>query len=864
MSSWLSFTYLQSRTHQLVIVVCVLLALLGQMPTSAAGWVLGHPDPLGGQLVNKPTKGHRRRKRRLQARLQASREYQWSVIQQYVKSSWPVPCIRVTFLLALFFFWLPLALPLSFVPLFLWGVHLLAYRYPTVPEWQLTKRYSQSVEAILMKGAASIYLAELLEYIFILDRTNSYLNASFLIGTSSKNFASPQVKLESLKNEEQQVTHYEATLSGTFKLRITAGDSFRLRLFILILRQLEVYETSQIGRPTREGNHPFIKQQELAQAYQISQPQISHWESYWQAADWRRLLSVRSPEILTLETKERVINTFATFPWWGNRKVHQYLQKQGLKVSHSQVKQAARESGWLKLRQKLRERFVISADSFRPRDEFLVSQLLSKIEELTTALEDANALPSQFWFEVEPLEQLCQELQIEKCCQVKALPWALRLEQLLFGNWEMLNDGTTRCIYCASEQVARKSRKPRFKKVMGEDGQIREIEVYRYYCRNQACDKGSFTDMPADCLPYSPYSVTRHLLAFQMYSWAGSSYRRCGAALGLAPVTVYRWVGALGQQLLPIAALFGVVRSSGIIGIDEKFVLVPKNNKPKSKMSRWMYVYVAVDCYSYDLLHVALYRYRNEASTRDFLLALRAKGYQPKVVVTDLWETYNSLIKELFPNATHQECIFHAHQAIQKKFKEVYGPNYRTDSAQAVELKSQITRIFQARTKRTAQKRYLLVMALSEQVVKSNPKSKPIFRFLETHMPLLLPAIESKSIPRTNNVAELVIRRFSQHYQNFTGFENFESAQTFLAVFEKVYRFTPFSPEAQPHLRGRCPLEIAGYDISQMPMAMICAGLSPQWSSVEKEENPLQEPKEPSSLLTPNTDSSFNELLSCP
>ena len=64
------------------------------------------------------------------------------------------------------------------------------------------------------------------------------------------------------------------------------------------------------------------------------------------------------------------------------------------------------------------------------------------------------------------------------------------------------------------------------------------------------------------------------------------------------------------------------VRCSGVIGIDEKFVKVPKNDKPKSKMSRWMYVYVAVDCYTYDLLHIQIYAHRNEATARAFLLEL--------------------------------------------------------------------------------------------------------------------------------------------------------------------------------------------------------------------------------------------------
>ena len=99
-------------------------------------------------------------------------------------------------------------------------------------------------------------------------------------------------------------------------------------------------------------------------------------------------------------------------------------------------------------------------------------------------------------------------------------------------------------------------------------------------------------------------------------------------------MTTYRWVSAWGYALLPVAALFGVVKSSGVVGVDEKYVLVPKacgersrtNDKPAGKMRRWMYVYLAVDVWTYDLLHIAIYPHNDEASAAAFLLALRAKS----------------------------------------------------------------------------------------------------------------------------------------------------------------------------------------------------------------------------------------------
>jgi hypothetical protein len=74
--------------------------------------------------------------------------------------------------------------------------------------------------------------------------------------------------------------------------------------------------------------------------------------------------------------------------------------------------------------------------------------------------------------------------------------------------------------------------------------------------------------------------------------------------------------------------------------------------------------------------------------------------------------------------------------------------------------------------------------------------------------------------------SRLVIRRFDQHHQSFCGFDSIESVQLFLGVFENLYRLTPFPDDAQPRLRGKCPLELAGYDICQLPLSTLCNGFS--------------------------------------
>jgi hypothetical protein len=97
--------------------------------------------------------------------------------------------------------------------------------------------------------------------------------------------------------------------------------------------------------------------------------------------------------------------------------------------------------------------------------------------------------------------------------------------------------------------------------------------------------------------------------------------------------------------------------------------------------------------------------------------------------------------------------------------------------------------------------------------------------------------VENPLVPLTNNTVELVIRRFDQHYQNMCGFDSIETARKYLRVFELAYRFTPFAKDNRPvkgrelDIRGKCPLELAGYDISMMPLNRILRGQLLGWPS---------------------------------
>jgi transposase-like protein len=632
-----------------------------------------------------------------------------------------------------------------------------------------------------------------------------------------------------VKVDRQSEGHYRVELCGHFEMEVADDDPFRTRMLILFLRRLEAVGAKRRGGRTQDGRAPFIRQVQIAEWFDMPQPNVSRIEGYWLVADWANLLSLKCAEVLTLELRARIVAVFAAFPWWRMEKVYAYLRQQGVAVSYDQVRQVARESGWRQLRQGLRRRYHMSAEDFRPRDDWLVSQLLGTVEMLLGRLEDGCGLASEEQVQLREVQALVAECGFQVRPPLRTFPWLLRVEQVLFGRWQAVEEGQVRCIYCGSSQVVRKSKRPRLKRYYDAEGQLQTVEVYRYYCRNQGCDKGSFTNLPPGLVPYSRYRTQTKLLAVQMYAWGYSTYRRTGQALGVKSMTVYRWVSAWGYELLPVAALFGVVKSSGVVGVDEKYVLVPKNDKPVGDMRRWMYVYLAVDVVTYDLLHIAIYAHNDKENALAFLMALRAKGYHPRVVVTDLRRDYGNDIARVFPKAVHHECIFHALRDVSVYCRKIYGKDYAKTHLEVEELRQDIQRIFAAKTKRTAYKRYDQVMKRRKAFVQETPEAVAIFDFLERHSPKLINGIENKIIPKTNNAVELVIRRFDQHYQSFCGFESIETAQVFLGVFEKMYRLTPFSDDAQPAIRGKCPLELAGYDISQLPITSTWNGLSVQW-----------------------------------
>ncbi len=619
-------------------------------------------------------------------------------------------------------------------------------------------------------------------------------------------------------------------MEGHCILRWQPRDEFEKRILLVLFRQIRT--------PQSTPKRSFLRQEWLAGWFRTHQELISRWQRYVREGGLVKLQGEHEGWVLTPKMRRAILEIWVPNFWLSAKEVRERLLAaehiaSSNDISIERIREVARESGFAEVRRLLRQVQVFSADGPQWRDNVLVERLFELNEALMSQLQAGEGLTPQLQLEAEALKEA---VGAPITPLKKTLPFAYRLQQVLFGQWEEIDDDAVRCPHCGSGLVARKENTPRSKKYRDpETREWRQVEGYRHYCLNPSCSFGTFTDYPEKVRLYSEWTVDTVLWGVMVYMHLRTTYRRAADVVGVSSVTLWRWTMVVGEHTLPLAQLFGVVRSSGVIGVDEKWVLVPKNNKPNGKRKRWMYVYIAVDVYTYDLLHIDIYPYNGKNEARAFLQALKAKGYQPQVIITDMNQDYDEPIRVVFPEATHHECVFHALQWAQRRVKEVYGSDYAHTHPEAVILKDKIYRIFKAKSKKTVRKRYQEVMALKEEYIARTPEAQCIFDFLKRHYPKLVNAVENPLVPLTNNTVELVVRRFDQHYQNMCGFDSIATARKYLHVFELAYRFTPFAKDnrlvkgRELDIRGKCPLQLAGYDISQMPLARILQGQLLGW-----------------------------------
>lgn len=201
------------------------------------------------------------------------------------------------------------------------------------------------------------------------------------------------------------------------------------------------------------------------------------------------------------------------------------------------------------------------------------------------------------------------------------------------------------------------------------DRQVRSIAYRRlaflhvFYGEYDAlCDCcKSFRNHPTEILPRVDYDIAvRHAVLDRLLE-DGLNVERTRVAmkrdffLDLSTGFIYDCLDwQLRQINLPEQRRLGLEQFSGVLCIDElhlgKFIVL-----------------LATDPIADRVVGFAQVKVNDQAHMRRFLLALKYWGFLPSLVVSDGSNLYPSTLAEVWPTATHQLCVFHIVQDINKK-----------------------------------------------------------------------------------------------------------------------------------------------------------------------------------------------------
>ena len=467
-----SFTQL-SRWHSLVILSLLVLGLLGRMPDSQAGWLTNPPQQPSVCSVSVCRK-RRRPVLSLHSRLRS--------LWQYLAHSWVQPVLR-SLLLAVLWYLSGSRGPVVMIgwPWLLWLWQAVAVGWPELsqePLWRAGRWLLWQGQRVLLVG----YVGMALYQVRLVAREEIALGqpaSGLLLGLGCQQCGKEEAWVEVAGQDDGS---YRATLCGHFSLQVSGDDPYRARVLMMFLRLLEVPGQHRGSRRTRDGRTPFVRQRQVAEWFGLPQPDISRVEGYWLRGAWPEFLSQCTPEILTPELVRRVVTVCATFPQWSQERVYRYLQSQGVALSQRQVRQAVEQSGWSTLRQALLRRYHWTGETFQLREEWLVQELLRQVQLLQECLEKGQQGPEEEQIALADVQAVLREMGIEPAPPLKAVPWLLRVEQVLFGYDQAVEEDTIRCPTCSSGHIVRKSRQGRMKKFCDAQGNLQEVAVYRYRC----------------------------------------------------------------------------------------------------------------------------------------------------------------------------------------------------------------------------------------------------------------------------------------------------------------------------------------------------------------------------------------------
>jgi transposase-like protein len=319
-----------------------------------------------------------------------------------------------------------------------------------------------------------------------------------------------------------------------------------------------------------------------------------------------------------------------------------------------------------------------------------------------------------------------------------------------------------------------------------------------YRCLNPRCRTKFFTVPPKGVELYARVHREVKKMTFRwIFHLRGSLGRVCDElaehGIQVALTTVLRWVKKAGEECVRALDLDDREDWSQPLCIDEKWIKV---------RGKWNYVFTAVGAESSDLLAIDLFHHKDRQAMKSFLLQLKAMGFRPISITTDLLLGYEGVVAEVFPDCIYHQCVLHAGRDARRIVRQSL-PDDGEDGWRK-RLTRRICTLFGSKKLKQVKKRYARFMSLKE---KAPEAVSGVFDMVQKYYPKLCLLATCTDIPKTTNPVERAIGEFEERYHITKGFTSFYYAQFFLKAFQVYYRlrkigFGPFCRRSRLELKA--------------------------------------------------------------
>ena len=287
-----------------------------------------------------------------------------------------------------------------------------------------------------------------------------------------------------------------------------------------------------------------------------------------------------------------------------------------------------------------------------------------------------------------------------------------------------------------------------------------------------------------------------------------ASYRNVAKTLHISKNTIFHELDFLGEQCKSFEQVAHELHPqwSGYVLIDGKTIYIKKDKAA---------LLLTADATTQDIPVAGLYESENAANYKILLEQLRDDiGYPIKGIIVDGDPAVLTAISSEFSKIPLQLCIRHYDENLKRHFRYYFHgitdgvPRFLDMVHEMLYVKNSL-HLDQVYREYLDWLPFFYVTGLQSEVdrVESN------FGRLWTHL-------QYPEMPRTNNVIEGIIRQLSRKIDDTDGFNSMRTAWNSLKLMIMNYRFKRFTCSRIKGHNGKCPLQLAGVDISGINWVM--------------------------------------------